>query len=102
MKKIIAFSSTHGCFGKGTPIRLFDGSIKNVEDVEIGDILMGDDSTPRKVLELKRAREELFEFEYIDGIKHVYNKSHDLVLQYSQTAKSNPKRYKGKTRRKGT
>ena len=98
MKKIIAFSSSHGCFGKGTPIRLFDGSIKNVEDVEIGDILMGDDSTPRKVLELKRAREELFEFEYIDGIKHVYNKSHDLVLQYSQTAKSNPKRYKGKTR----
>ena len=37
------------CYGAGTEILMFNGSIKNVEDIVIGDILMGDDSTPRIV-----------------------------------------------------
>ncbi|HLD89561.1 MAG TPA: Hint domain-containing homing endonuclease [Patescibacteria group bacterium] len=88
MKKIIAISGTHGCFGKGTLVRMYDGTIKPVELIVVGDVLMGDDSTPRRVLELKDGREDLYEFEYIDGIKHIYNASHELVLQYSQSRKS--------------
>ena len=84
-KKIIAVSATQGCFGINTPIRMYDGTIKMVQDIEVGDVVMGNDSTPRNVLLLHRGKEELFEFEYIDGIKHTYNKSHELILQYSQT-----------------
>lgn len=40
------------CHGLGTKILMADGSIKNVEDVQVGDQLMGDDSTPRNVLSL--------------------------------------------------
>jgi len=95
-KKIIAVSATHGCFGIDTLIRMYDGTIKKVQDIQINDFVMGDDSTPRRVLLLHRGKEELFEFEYMDGIKHVYNKSHELVLQYSQTSNASSRR-KGDT-----
>ena len=42
---------SHGkCMGKGTKILMFDGTLKNVEDIIVGDKLMGSDSTPRTVL----------------------------------------------------
>ncbi len=37
------------CFGKDTPIRMFDGSVKIVQDVYDGEYVMGDDSTKRLV-----------------------------------------------------
>lgn len=42
------------CLGKDTPILMYDGTIKMVQDIQIGDVLMGDDSTPRNVLSLAR------------------------------------------------
>jgi len=38
------------CWGKGTEMFLYDGSVKKVEEIVPGDMLMGDDSTPRVVL----------------------------------------------------
>ena len=46
--------------GKDTPILMYDGSIKLVQDVIVGDIIMGDDSTPRNVLTLARGREQMY------------------------------------------
>ena len=40
------------CLAKGTPVIMYDGSIKLIENVKVGDYLMGDDSMPRKVLNL--------------------------------------------------
>ena len=37
------------CWGRGTQMLMFDGSVKRVEDIEEGEALMGDDSTPRIV-----------------------------------------------------
>lgn len=70
------------CHGKGTPILMYDGSVKNVEDIAIGDLLMGDDSTPRKVLSLARGREEMFTVHQKKGIDYTVNRSHILSLQY--------------------
>ena len=39
------------CHGKGTKILMYDGSYKLVEKIKVGDIVMGDDSTPRTVIE---------------------------------------------------
>jgi len=38
-----------GCHLKGTKVLMYDGTIKNVEDIQIGDKLMGDDNTSRLV-----------------------------------------------------
>ncbi len=48
------------CHAKGTPIIMADGSIKKVEEIVVGDELMGDDSTPRKVLTLARGTDKMF------------------------------------------
>lgn len=40
------------CFAKGTKVLMWNGEVKNVEDILVGDWVMGDDSTPREVLEL--------------------------------------------------
>jgi len=42
------------CLGKGTPILMYDGSLKNVEDICVGDKIMGDNSSERNVLSLVR------------------------------------------------
>ena len=37
------------CLGLDTPILMFDGTVKPVQDIKNGDLLMGPDSQPRKV-----------------------------------------------------
>lgn len=72
------------CHGKNTPILMFDGSIKMVQDVKNGEFLMGDDSTPRKVLSLASGKEELYKIEHITQNKsYIVNKSHILTLKYN-------------------
>lgn len=70
------------CHAKGTEVIMFDGSLKKVEDVVVGDKLMGPDSKPRTVLSLGRGREEMFEIKTKrrgDGFG--CNKSHILVIR---------------------
>ncbi len=71
------------CFGKNTPILMFDGSVKTVQNICVGDKIMGDDSTPRIVLSLAHGQEELFEIKPIKGSSFIVNKSHLLILKNS-------------------
>lgn len=68
------------CLGKDTPILMYDGTIKMVQNIKIGDLLMGDDSTPRRVLTLAHGREELFQVIQSNGESYIVNKSHILSL----------------------
>ncbi len=72
------------CLGKGTKIVMFDGSLKKVEDVNVGDLLMGDDSTPRRVLSLARGREQMYWVRQNKGIDYRVNESHILSLKKSR------------------
>lgn len=69
-----------GCFAPGTKVLMFDGTVKNVEDVVIGDILMGDDNTERNVLALYHDCDEMFEIVPEHGQSYTVNIGHDLVL----------------------
>ena len=40
------------CLAKGTSVMMSNGKIKKVEDINVGDTLMGDDSTKRNALAL--------------------------------------------------
>lgn len=73
-----------GCHAKGTGIVMHDGSIKNVEDVIVGDLLMGPDSEPREVLKLAQGREEMVKITPERGESFVVNKSHMLHLTQSK------------------
>lgn len=71
---------TGKCLGLNTPVLMFDGSIKNVQDVVVGDKLMGLDSTPRNVLSTCIGREEMFEIKPNKGEPWTCNKSHIHTL----------------------
>ena len=70
------------CLGLNTPILMYDGTIKMVQDVCVGDVLMGDDSTPRNVLSLARGRETMYKVCSLeDDESYIANESHILSLQ---------------------
>lgn len=74
-----------GCHAAGTKVIMYDGSKKNVEDVKIGDFLMGPDSKPRKVLDLCRGKDEMYEVTPTKGDSFVVNGHHILSLHKSHS-----------------
>jgi len=71
------------CLGKGTPVMMFDGSIKPVEQIIEGDRLMGPDSNPRVVRSVSTGREQLFRITPKKGEPFIVNESHILSLKVS-------------------
>lgn len=71
------------CHAKDTPILMYDGSIKLVQDINVGDCIMGDNSSPRNVLSLGRGRDEMYDIIPIKGEKYTVNSEHILCLKQS-------------------
>lgn len=69
------------CLAKDTPILMYDGTIKHVQDVQVGDLLMGDDSTARTVLSLARGTDKMYDIIPVKGEKYTVNQEHILVLK---------------------
>ena len=69
-----------GCHAKGTNLMMYDGSLKAVEDIEVGDTLMGPDSTPRNVLRLCRGTQTMYRISPTKGKSFVVNEDHVLSL----------------------
>ena len=81
----IAVRSGHGCFAKGTPVMRYNGRFVNVEDVKVGDTLMGDDNTPRKVTQLFRGEDNMYKFTLTSGEEYIVNEHHILTLIATQS-----------------
>lgn len=92
--QIIAQVATGGgkCLGKDTPVLMYDGSIKMVQDVVKGDLLMGPDSTPRTVLSTCVGHSPLYRVTPVKGDAYVVNDAHILSL------KKTSRGYQGKNR----
>lgn len=73
-------SSGGKCFCIDTPVLMYDGSIKMVQDVNVGDQLMGPDSTPRTVLSLARGTERLYKIVPAKGAPYTVTGDHYLCL----------------------
>ena len=70
------------CHARDTPILMHDGSIKMVQDVAIGDMIMGDDSTPRTVVSLARGTDHMYDVIQTGGDTYRVNNSHILCLMH--------------------
>lgn len=77
-----------GCHGKDSMIPLFDATLKKVQDIEIGDRLIGDDGTPRIVLQLVRGIDDLYEITPLKGHSFIVNKGHILSLYRTPDGKT--------------
>jgi len=78
------------CLGENTPVLMFDGQIKKVQDIKAGELLIGPDSKPRVVLSTCSGSENLYKITPIKGDSYIVNESH--ILSLKQTGlKSKPK-----------
>ena len=68
------------CLAKDSPVLMYDGVICPVQQLNVGDVIMGDDSGPRTILSLARGREMMYRISCGDGESYVVNESHILSL----------------------
>lgn len=77
----ILVSGGTGCHAKGEKIMLYDGSSLEVEKIIVGNYLMGEDYTPRKVLSLHAGVDDMFTVYPSFGRPFKVNSEHILVLK---------------------
>lgn len=84
---IVSCVGSGKCLGRGTPVLMFDGTTKAVEVVRPGDLLMGPDSKPRRVVGTCQGRETLYRVIPTKGDAYVVNESHILSLKKTPTTR---------------
>lgn len=75
------------CLAVGTKVIMADGSLRAVEDVRIGEQVMGPDSKPRNVLALDRGHSEMYRIRQTSAMDYVVNAAHILSLKKSHSSK---------------
>ena len=78
-------TGTGKCHPKGTLIKMFNGKDIPVENIKCGDLLMGDDSTPRQVIKTSTGFGKLFDIIPTSGDVWGCNEDHILVLWNTRT-----------------
>jgi len=69
------------CFALDTPILIYPIGTRKVQDIQIGDQIMGDDFTPRTVLTLATGVDDMYNIIYPNGDKYTVNSEHILCLK---------------------
>lgn len=82
--KYVVLEAPTGCHRAGTPVMMCDGSSVAVEDLDVGDDVMGWKG-PQTVLSLARGRERMAEIQPVKGESFVVNLSHILTLVHTET-----------------
>ena len=80
---ISAYTGFGKCLGKNTPVLMYDGNIKMVQDIKVGEQIMGDDSSPRNILNICKGKEQMYKIIPNKGESFTCNESHILSLKIS-------------------
>ena len=70
-----------GCFAKGTSVLLWDSKTKMVEDIKIGDKLVGTDGAMRIVKDTINGEDNLYTVTQTKGSSYTVNSRHTLLLK---------------------
>lgn len=87
-KHVLVTAGGVACHGKDTPILMFDGSLKMVQDVIEGDKVMGPDSTERTVMTTHSGQDAMYRVIPCRGDAFTVNGSHILSLKATLRKKS--------------
>lgn len=89
--KVVALVGNHDmCFGMNVPVQMNTGKLKMSQNIKIGDVLIGDDNTPRTVLSTTRGVGRMFMVLQKHGMSYTVNENHILTLRYSHILGYNP------------
>jgi P4 family phage/plasmid primase-like protien len=71
-----------GCHGKGTRVLMYDGNYRNVEDVQVEEFIMGDDSRRRLVSQVFKGVGKMYRVNQLDfNSSYTVNVDHILSLR---------------------
>lgn len=79
---LLAPPKRYKCESPDTELLMFDGTAKKMKNIVQGDLLMGDDSTPRRVLSCGHGRGQMYRVEQANG--DTYTVTHDHILCLKQ------------------
>lgn len=68
------------CFARDTKVLMYNGSVKNIQDIKVGDVLMGPDSKPRHVKNTHSGTDDLYEVNSKRFGKFMCNSKHKIQL----------------------
>lgn len=71
----------HECLQKGTPVLLYNGTTRLVQNIKKGDVLTGDDNLPRNVLRVFSGKSEMYEIKQSNGMTYTVTPGHKLCLK---------------------
>ena len=69
------------CLGRGTKVMMYSGDSKKIEDVKVGDFLMGPDSKKRIVMSLGHGYDKMYKVVQDNGMTYTVNSKHILSLK---------------------
>jgi len=70
------------CLAKGTQVLMYSGMYKNIEKIQKGELVMGDDSTARRVLSTHHGHDLMYKVKFGDKYDYTVNSEHILSLQW--------------------
>ncbi|QLQ79900.1 hypothetical protein HG537_0C05480 [Torulaspora globosa] len=84
-----------GCFAKGTKVMMADASVKAIENIEIGDQVMGKDGEARVVVQLPRGTDTMYNMKELPSdenstnlLDFTCNATHQLVVRTPRTIRT--------------
>jgi len=81
----------NNCLDPNTPILMWDGSIRKAFEIQVGDVIVGDDGERRNVLSICSGESEMYEISQCVGEKYVVNDNHILTLKFCHPRESEQK-----------
>ena len=71
------------CLAPSTPVMMYDGTIRRADSIKPNMLLMGDDSTARRVISITRGHDVMYRISYnsLDRDDYIVNAEHILSLQ---------------------
>jgi hypothetical protein len=81
-EKIVGGKNGYGskCLESSTEIPLWNGDIVMAKDIKVGDVLIGDDGTPRNVQRVFHGKGQLYNVDQVNADSYTVNDQHTLTL----------------------
>lgn len=87
-KDLIMLQGSARCFAAGTKVRMYDGTLKNVEDIRLGDKVMNMQGDGYNlVVNLHSGTDMLYRVHQPRGIDYIVNSLHELSLKQTEAFK---------------
>ena len=80
-KTIILVGNHDMCFAENTPVMMYNTETKNIQDIQVGEKIMGDDLTEREVLNKRYGKSRMYTIEQIKYKSYIVNEQHKLCLK---------------------